>query len=365
VVKRPILPLRLISGKKILNTGRYIVQNQYPSGGIPWFKKGILDPWDHVESAMGLTVAGFLDEAKRAYEWMAKMQESDGGYWPGYDDIIPLDKTRKESHHAPYLATGVFHYYLVTGDRDFLYQMWEHVEAAIEFALRLQSDEGEIYWALLPGDKIYKDALITGCSSIYKSLECGILIAKEIGIKKDNWLDARERLKHALTKKPDRFDRTWPSKERFAMDWFYPVMCGVYRGKAARKRLNKRWEEFVDDGLGCRCVRDEPWVTVAESCELVLSLLAAGMSLKAIQIFSWLEKNRDADGAYWTGYQKELKIFWPEEKPTWTAGVLLLAADALMKLTPAANLFVDEFLKEEPYLKQELKFNAVNCFWRR
>ncbi len=345
MVKTEIFPLKFISRDEIISTAQYIKENQYPSGGIPWFKGGVLDPWDHVESAMGLTVAGFYKEAKDAYRWMARMQESDGGYWPGYDDTYPLDKSRKESHHAPYLATGVFHYYLITQDQEFLFEMWEHVEAAIEFALRLQSREGEIYWALLPEDKIYRDALITGCSSIYKSLECGILIAREIGIKKYEWIHARERLRYALIKKPHRFDRTWPKKDRYAMDWFYPILCGLYEGKAAKKRINQRWNQFIEHGLGCRCVNDEPWITVAESCELVISLLAAQMNLTAFQLFSWLGKNRDKDGAYWTGYQKELKIFWPEEKPTWTAGVLLLAVDALMKLSPGADLFVKVFLK--------------------
>jgi len=40
--------------------------------------------------------------------------------------------------------------------------------------------------------------------------------------------------------------------------------------------LQTRWSSFVEHELGCRCVSDEPWVTVAESCELTLALLAAG-----------------------------------------------------------------------------------------
>ncbi|WP_461832927.1 hypothetical protein [Desulfothermus sp.] len=345
-------PFKLISKKELNETARYIAKNQYPSGAIPWFKKNILDPWDHVEAAMGLSIAGFIKQAKKAFMWMAKMQEPDGGFWPAYDDTVPLDKSRKESHHAPYLATGLYHYFLITKDIEFLYTMWEHVEAAIEFALNLQSLEGEIYWALLPENKIYKDSLITGCSSIYKSIESAILIARKIGISKPKWIEAREELKLALTKKPHRFDRTWPSKNRFAMDWFYPVMCGVIRGNQARKRINEKWSIFVEQDLGCRCVSDEPWITVAESSELVIALLGAGMNSRAIKLFNWLHKNRDKDGAYWTGYQKELKIFWPEEKPTWTAGVLLLAADALLKLTPASNLFLQNWLITQPQIKK-------------
>ena len=45
------------------------------------------------------------------------------------------------------------------------------------------------------------------------------------------------------------------------------------------------------------------------------------------------------DGSYWTGYQFVLDIMWPDEKPTWTAGAIMLAADALTEYTPASRLF--------------------------
>jgi hypothetical protein len=32
-------------------------------------------------------------------------------------------------------------------------------------------------------------------------------------------------------------------------------------------------------------------------------------------------------------------LLWPDEKPTWTAGAILLAADALTEHTAAAKLF--------------------------
>ncbi len=355
-MKKLFAPSGFLSRKEIKETAHYIKNNQLPSGGIPWFTGGILDPWDHVESAMGLASVGFLEEAKRAYMWMIKVQESDGGFFPAYDDMTPVDTSRKESHHAPYFATGVYHYFLITHDICFLKKVWEGVEAAVEFSLSLQSGYGEIYWASLEGGEIYKDALITGCSSIYKSLECAILLASELGLEKNTWIEARDVLGEAILRKRDRFDRTWESKSRFAMDWFYPVLCGIYRGREAKKRLKEKWDIFVETGLGCRCVKDEPWVTVAESCELVLSLLSAGEFLKALELFSWLRRNRDRDGGYWTGYQIKEKIFWPREKPTWTAGVLLLAIDGLMRLSPAWDFFIEErlssSLKYRPILER-------------
>jgi hypothetical protein len=123
------------------------------------------------------------------------------------------------------------------------------------------------------------------------------------------------------------------------MDWFYPILAGVIKDGEARKRIEQRWPEFVEEGLGCRCVSDEPWVTVAESCELTMALLAAGDHARAVTVYSWLHQFLDSDGGYWTGYVFPDKAIWPEEKTTWTAGAILLAADALTEYSPASSLF--------------------------
>jgi len=76
-------------------------------------------------------------------------------------------------------------------------------------------------------------------------------------------------------------------------------------------------------------------------------MMGAGLKTKAQAVFNGLHTNRDDQGAYWTGYQTELDIFWPEEKPTWTSGVVLMAADALFRITPAATLFTQVSLPVE------------------
>ena len=80
-------------------------------------------------------------------------------------------------------------------------------------------------------------------------------------------------------------------------------------------------------------------MTVAESCELTMALLAAGDHARAIELYSWLHQWQLDDGSYWTGYQFVQEVLWPDEKPTWTAGAILLAADALTEHTTAAKLF--------------------------
>ena len=125
------------------------------------------------------------------------------------------------------------------------------------------------------------------------------------------------------------------------MDWFYPILAGVVQGKPAQDRIESRWKIFVENNIGCRCVSDEPWVTVAESCELTLALLAAGEHARALGLFSWLHQFMDEDGGYWTGFNFRDQVIWPREKTTWTAGAILLAADALTEHSPASKLFIE------------------------
>ncbi len=65
--------------------------------------------------------------------------------------------------------------------------MWKTVSAAIDFALRLQTPEGEIHWAISPEGQVDPMALLTGSSSIYMSLKCALAIAKILGHKAPAW----------------------------------------------------------------------------------------------------------------------------------------------------------------------------------
>lgn len=320
-------------------TADYIKSVQQRSGAIPWMKDAHLDVWNHVEAAMGLSVTGHYAEAEHAYAWLKKNQLDDGSWWVEYRGGQASNTRKRETNFIAYVATGVWHHYLITEDLTFLDDMWDCVKGALDFVTRYQAPTGEIYWAILDNNEAEEDALITGCSSIYKSLSCGIEIANALGRDATRWTVAESDLGKAICNQPDRFDRTWESKERYSMDWFYPVLAGVIEGADARARLREKWEQFVIDGKGCLCVSDKPWVTVAESSELVFALLAVGARDDAEELFSWLHQWRDGGGGYWTGVVFPERLFWPVEQPTWTAGAVLLAADAITEATPACHLF--------------------------
>jgi len=338
-------------------TADYIAACQEADGAIPWFAQGPTDPWDHVEAAMGLSIAGRLEEAEAAYDWLRTRQREDGAWLAAYRDGMVVDATRAETNFVAYAATGVWHHYLISGRRAFLEAHWPMVKRALAFVLRMQSPHGEIYWAWDTRTGVSRDALVTGCSSIYKSLEAGAAIAAVLGEPAEPYLVARARLGHALRHRPERFDRTWESKRRYSMDWFYPVLTGVVRSADADRRLDARWQEFVEPELGCRCVADQPWVTVAESCELVMALLAAGRRGPATRLFSCLHDFRCEDGSYWTGYAFVEDVLWPDERPTWTAAAILLAADALAGATGASRLFTDVRLPATP--RSRMRASAV------
>lgn len=325
---------------------RLIIATQLPSGEIPWSRGEKTDPWDHVEAAMGLVVGGHLEQARRAFTWMQSMQLADGSWFAAYRKGTPEDRTR-ETNMSAYIAVGVYHYFLVTGDRRFLESMWDTVRRAIDFTVGHQLANGGICWAVSPQGTVDPMALLTGSSSIYMSLKCAIAIASELGQVPTPWIGARGRLGDAIRNRPNLFNMT---KSRFSMDWFYPVLCGAVTAEAAARRIERQWKKFVVEGLGVRCVSDQPWVTIAESSELVLALSAMGNLEKAHIVFNWLSEHVFDDGSFWCGFTFPDMTRWPEEKITWTNAVVLMAADALFNLTPAGQLFSHGWWDKNGYM---------------
>ena len=117
------------------------------------------------------------------------------------------------------------------------------------------------------------------------------------------------------------------------MEWYYPILGGALRGPDAEARIDGRWGDFVVSGLGIRCVDDRPWVTGAETCELVLALDALGDRDRALEQFANMQHLRERDGSYWTGLVFADGKRWPVERTTWTGAAVVLAADALSGAT--------------------------------
>ena len=135
-----------LSDQDLLATAATIAELQLPNGMIQWFPGGHADPWNHVEAAMALATVGMTAEAELAYQWLVDLQLPNGA-WHNYYLADGIEDAKLDSNCVAYLATGVWHHHLATGDDGFVDRLWPTVEAAIEFVLDLQTRRGEIIWA--------------------------------------------------------------------------------------------------------------------------------------------------------------------------------------------------------------------------
>ena len=323
------------SEAEVLATGESIARAQEPSGAIAW-PDGHVDAWDHVESAMALSACGLHGPARRAYAWLRDTQRADGS-WPRSSLRGQVTDPAAESHHAAYVAVGAWHEYLVTGDESHALTMWPTVRRAVEWALALRTPRGEVAWERDASGTAGTYALLSGCSSIHQSLRCAVALGKLADDPQPDWELAADRLADLVGAHQEAF----ADKSRFAMDWYYPVLGGAVRGAAAVARLKAGWDTFVAPGLGVRCVSDQPWVTGAETCELVLALDACGLRAQAAAMFATTARLRHQDGSYWTGWQYANRAHFPAERSSWTAAAVVLAADALMGWSGGAGIFRD------------------------
>jgi hypothetical protein len=332
-VRRPEVP-GVVTAAELTASVRSIARAQQPSGALPWFAGGHVDPWDHVECAMALAVGGLTAGAAAAYDYLRATQRPDGS-WPARVSGEVVEDAGFETNQCAYVAVGVWHQLLVTGDLAAARRMWPSVRAALDLVTGLATERGEIGWAVDARGRVADFALLTGSSSTYHALRCGLALADRLDDPQPEWEIATGRLGHVIAAHPEAF----ADKSRYSMDWYYPVLGGAVRGPAARERLTQGWEDFVVPGLGARCVSDQPWVTGAETCELALALDAVGRPDIARRLVADMQHLREPDGSYWTGYQFEQDVNWPDEHSTWTAAAVVLVADALSGATPGSGIF--------------------------
>lgn len=325
----------IVSADELETTGEAIAALQLRSGMIEWFPGGHADPWNHVEAAMALATVGRNAEAEAAYQWLADVQHADGG-WHNYYLAEGVEDPKVDANCVAYIATGVWHHYLATKDHGFVEAMFPVIDRAIDYVLDLQTIRGEVIWARSAQGMPWSYALLTGSASIGHSLGCALLLADVVGHERPRWDEGRDRLLATVREVPEAFE----PKDRWAMDWYYPVLTGALHGPAAIERIDARWDEFVLPDKGVRCVSDEPWVTAAETCECAMALLAVGDRRRAIELFRWASVHRNDDGGYFTGLVYPDAVQFPHaECSSYTSAAVILAADALDGSNPTSNLF--------------------------
>jgi len=326
----------VLSADEVVASAAAIAALQLPTGMIPWFPGGHCDPWNHVETAMALDVAGFHDHAERAYEWLVDIQRPDGSWWNYYLPDGSVEEAKLDTNVCAYVATGVWHHWLCTWDRAFVDHLWPTVVRALDWVLSLRRHDGTVLWAITDEGRPWDYALLTGSASIAHALHCGARLAELVNEPRPDWRAAGDQLAHVVATDPDAFE----PKTRWAMDWYYPVLTGTLTGERAKVRLAEGWAEFAMEGKGIRCVSDEPWITASETAECAIAHAAAGDLTTATDLLLWTRTHRRDDGSYWTGIvYPSLERFPFDETSAYTAAAVVLAADAITGASPASGVF--------------------------
>ena len=340
----PELP-GVLSRDDVIASAEHLARLQRPSGMIPWWPGGHCDPWNHVESAMALDVAGFHAEAEAAYEWLADIQRADGA-WHNYyvpDDgaDVSVEDDKLDTNVCAYIATGVWHHWKCTGDRSFVDNLWPVVERALDWVLAQRRPDGLPLWAVeWTGEGYHREwsyALLTGTCSIQHALRCGAAVGHDTGSSRPDWVVAADTMCRKVELTPTAFE----PKSRWAMDWYYPALTGALSHDAAKIRLADGWATFAMERRGIRCVSDEPWVTASETAEAALAYAAIGDIATATDLLAWPRAHRNADGSYLTGIVYPDGVTFPDrESSSYTAAAVILAADAITLAGPASSLFI-------------------------
>jgi hypothetical protein len=325
-----------LSDQEIEATASWLASAQLPSGMVPWYKGGHADPWNHVEAVMALAAGRRWREVERAFAWLASTQLQDGSWCTFY---LPdgVEEPRRDPNVCAYVATGAWWCYLLTGDKAALEAAWPMVERAMGWCLRYQRPSGEIVWSVGPDGAPGSFALLSANSSLQHSLRSAAEIATVLGLQGPSWPSAAAKAAGAIAGRPELF----VPKDRWAMDWYYPVLTGAVGGDDGACRLLARWDGFVMDGLGVRCVVDRDWVTAAETAECAMAAARVGLQAQAEDLLSSTRHLRDqGDGAYWTGCAHPDCVHFPGgQKSTYSAAAVLIADHVVHRRSPAAGVF--------------------------
>jgi len=321
---------------EVAATAGWTASVQLRDGMVPWYQGGHADPWNHTEALMALATAGMWPEVERGFAWLERNQLDDGSWCSAYLQDGILDP-RRDPNVCAYVATGAWWCSRVGPGTAILEALWPMVERAVEWCLARQLASGEVVWSVGPDGVPGAFALLAANSSVQHSLRCAVLVAEALGHDRPHWAAAAAGVASAVRRGPGGF----APKERWAMDWYYPVLTGAVQGEGARAQMGARWHELVEPGLGVRCVADKLWVTAAETAECSIAAEVAGMHEQASALLAWTRHLRHEAGGYWTGCaHPDCTKFPGGQVSTYSAAAVVIADHVLHRRSPAAAVFV-------------------------
>jgi hypothetical protein len=306
-------------------TALHLSSLQCPSGMILLASRSGADPWNHVEAAIGLDVAGRHDLALHAYRWLVAAQMKDGSWLAAYNADGLATGDYVDTNAVGYVASGVLAHLMATGDAQGCDELYPMVEAALDYVAGQERGTGAVAWSVDGDGKESPLRLLAGSSSLVSSFRHGAELASRLGRDGARWRAASDRIAGEIVANEEGF----ADKSEFAMDWYYPVLSGVLNGEEARRRLTQGESTFVTcDGVLCRS--DRRWVTSAETAEAAIAYARAGDSEMGKTLFATLADKRLPSGGYLTGLVYPERSEFPKgESTSYSDAAVLIAADVL------------------------------------
>ena len=331
----------MLQSHEIAATAGFLVRSQLPNGLIPWFEGGPIDPWNHLEAAMGLAIGGRADEAIEALGALVRLQNADGSFCHYYL-ANGVKEPNRDTNVTSYIAVGLLG--VMAYVRGFeSEELFASVLAALDYVVALQRRDGSIPMMCRADGTIYERSLLAGSCSILNALEAGRVLAGVYECERPEWkiaeLSLGEYLAGARMGVLDKSD--------WAMDWYYPALCGLARHEPQRASIASLGEgagRFLSPGLGVRCIASRPWYTAAETAEAAMAFSIVGDPEVARQALGATRRFRREDGSYYTGLVDPGDVSYPGgEASTYTAAAVLIANE--IADGPASFSLADHFAR--------------------
>ena len=284
---------------------------------------------------MALLVGGEVEAAEAAYDWCVGTQRDDGS-WPMKIVGGEVEDASGETNMSAYLAIGVWHHWLVRRDLGLRRAGCGRRTARPRLRRRHAAARGGIAWSQ-QGRR--RRSTTTRCSPAARASTTRCAAASRSPTPLDDpqpdWELAGGRLAHALREHRDLF-----VDKADVLDGL--VLPGPRRSASAAPGratlLAAAGTTSSCQGSASAASTTNPWVTGAETCELVIALDALGDRERAWQLFADMQHLRHDDGLYWTGYVfRRATSSGRHEQTTYTSAAVILAADALSRHTPGSG----------------------------
>ena len=310
--------------KELYSAKNWILKNQKDNGEILWDDKGKWDFWDHCECLIALSIYEEWEAFRRGLDFCLNMVDQEGLVKSQYING-KISQDYFEAHHAPYIYLPLLQKYYIDNDINYLLKYRSEIHQIYKGTKKFKDADGYYHWAL-DQNGLLDDTLVTSSCSLELSRRAYNKICELI--QDEEFIDHNIIISNTKLNS-NKFDRGGIDRTRFSMDSYYPILCDSRTKEDAKKILKK----FYVDGLGIKCVEEEPWVTFAESSECIMALYKVGLKKEATKIFDEVLKHKNSKGYFPTGYQYDLGIYWPEEDSTWTNAAIIMAADCIHDIT--------------------------------